>query len=510
VFVNTNVAALNAWLNLDNTQNDMTQVLQQLSSGLKINSAADNPSGLAIAQQMQSEISGMGQAYQNAQSAINLFQTADSALGQVQNILQSMRSLASQAATATENPTDLQALQSEMNQYAQQITQITNDTNFNTLNLLGGGFANESIQLGPDQGQNLAVSISAADAYSLGVTGLSTTVTTPGQIAAAGALPGGNTISAVGVPTGSYTVGASTTPWSLSNISVSNATPANDSFTLTGNYASSVADSVSITYNSSTSISVTDTATGQTVNYSTGTANQFSGVSINGSTMSINFNGSTAPSVGDVIQFTVNPTSTTETVQQSSNTVGTSTVYGAIASDAQQSVNVGTGAISFDASGLLSGNTDSALYSASYTGSGTTAANAGTPSALTPTAFSVAQSGSAASSYSNGTGNAVATTGVDITTLAGAEAALTVLGNAINTVSEQRATIGAYQNRLTFAASDLQSSQQNLTAARAQITNADLAMGMSQLTKDQILQQAGVGMLAQANAMPQALLKLIP
>ncbi|EQD43332.1 flagellin domain-containing protein, partial [mine drainage metagenome] len=133
MFVNTNVAALNAWLNLSNTQNSMTSILQQLSSGLKINSAANNPAGLAISQQMQSEISGMNQAYQNSQTAINLFQTADSALGSIQSILQSMRSLASQASTSTNNSTDLQALQSEMNQYAQQITQISNDTNFNTL-----------------------------------------------------------------------------------------------------------------------------------------------------------------------------------------------------------------------------------------------------------------------------------------------------------------------------------------------------------------------------------------
>ncbi len=196
MFVNTNVSALQAVLNLQNTTNSMDNVLQQLSSGLSINSAADNPAGLAISQQMQTQIDGLNQAQQNTQNGISLLQTADGALSNVDTILQSMRSLASQAATGTNNAIDLQALQSEMNQYAQEITSITNTTQFNTLNLLSGAFGGavggsynasgvyvggtqtslQYIQIGANAGQELAIGINPLDAVSLGVAGITSTV----------------------------------------------------------------------------------------------------------------------------------------------------------------------------------------------------------------------------------------------------------------------------------------------------------------------------------------------
>lgn len=198
MFVNTNVSALQSVLDLQNTTNSMDNVLQQLSSGYQINSAADNPAGLAISQQMQTQIDGLNQAQQNTQAGISLLQTADGALSNVDSILQSMRSLASQAATGTNNATDLQALQSEMNQYSQEITSITNTTQFNTLNLLSGAFGGavggkynsqgqyvggtqtplQYMQIGANAGQELALGINPVDAVSLGVAGLTSTVGT--------------------------------------------------------------------------------------------------------------------------------------------------------------------------------------------------------------------------------------------------------------------------------------------------------------------------------------------
>ena len=509
MFVNTNVAAMNAWLNLSNTQNDMTNVLGQLSSGLKINSAADNPAGLAIAQQMQSEISGMNQAYQNSQTGINLFQTADSALGQIQSILQSMRSLASQAATGTNNATDLNALQAEMNQYTQQITQVTNDTNFNTLNLLGGNFQNTAIQIGPDQGQQLNVSIAAADSYSLGVTGLTASSVVAGGVLEAGGLSGGSSVNAAGAPVGNYTLAATVSPWNLTNVGGSK--PA-DFSTLAGNYNASTADNISVkitAIGTTNTIAVTDGNTGVTTNYSSGTTS-FSNVSINGNNMTLGLaSGLTSSNNNDTFSFTINPTSTDLSATGAGS--GSATVNGALAAGTVESLSLGTGALTFavgSGTNSLESETN-ASYTATYA-SGTTASTSATSGTITSATFTLGQSGSAATSYTNGTGNAQATTGIDITSQTDAQSALTVLGNAINTISNQRASIGAYQNRLQFAASDLQTSSQNLTSARAQIMDADIAQGMSQLTRDQILQQAGVGMLAQANAMPQALLKLIP
>ncbi len=502
MFVNTNVAAMNAWLNLSNTQNDMTNVLGQLSSGLKINSAADNPAGLAIAQQMQSEISGMNQAYQNSQTGINLFQTADSALGQIQSILQSMRSLASQAATGTNNSTDLNALQAEMNQYTQQITQITNDTNFNTLNLLGGGFANQSIQVGPDQGQDLSVSIAGADAYSLGVTGLTSTITTAGNTIMQNGLAGGVSVNAAGVGTGSWSVQAVVTPWKVSSVGGTNAT---DFSSLSGSgYTATTSDTLTINETGTNTLTVTDANTGVTSGTITGNASNQYSITANGSTFTLTLAG--AATSGHSFTLGLSPTSTAFTATSPTSSTYSATVDGEIASGQQVSISAGSGALTFAAASQV--NTDtSGSYTSSYSGGTITSPSNVTETA---TAFTVGQSGAAATSYTNGTGNATASTGIDITSQADAQAALTVLGNAINTISNQRANIGAYQNRLQFAASDLQVSSQNLTSARAQIMDADIAQGMSQLTRDQILQQAGVGMLAQANSMPQALLKLIP
>ena len=194
MFVNTNVSALQSVFDLQNTTNSMSTVLQQLSTGLQINSAADNPAGLAISQEMQTQISGLNQASQNSQNGISLLQTADGAMSNIDTILQSMRSLASQAATGTNNPTDLQALQTEMNQYAQEITNIANTTQFNNLNLLSGAFGGqtggaynangqyaggtlnpagvENIQIGANQGEQISMGIDPVDAYSLNVAGV--------------------------------------------------------------------------------------------------------------------------------------------------------------------------------------------------------------------------------------------------------------------------------------------------------------------------------------------------
>jgi flagellin len=217
MYVNTNVAAMNAWLNLENTQTQMTGTLQQLSSGYRINTAANDPAGLAISQQMQSEIDGLKQAYSNAQSGVSLLQTADGGLGQIQNILQSMRSLASEAATSTMNSTDTANLQTEMNQYAKEITQIANTTQFNNINLLGGAFGSannpEQIQIGANQGQTLGITLGAADAYTLGITAQSATVSNSAQ----SVIDTGQAIQVAGATPGNvYSVSASVTPWSVS------------------------------------------------------------------------------------------------------------------------------------------------------------------------------------------------------------------------------------------------------------------------------------------------------
>ena len=535
MYVNTNVAALNAWQNLNNTQQSLTQVLQQLSSGNRINSAADDPAGLAISQQMMTQINGMQQAYTDSQSGISLLQTADGALGQIQNILQSMRSLASEAATATNNSTDLSNIQTEMNQYAGEITQITNNTQFNSVNLLGGGYTSQNIQVGANQNQTLSISLSAADAYTLGVSGQTATLSGTDNIT------NSKGISATGFPTGSYSLEMNTTAWSATSYATTTmagvGSAATAFTTIAGTYNGTSADNVvfqvattagattvtSITYTDSTHTSATTLAT------FTGSSTT---VFLDGVTFTTTSNVSLAAASGQTtytVSVQLNPTQSTSWLAQGGATIAGSatTLYGNVTSGTGVALSTVSEAMSFNTGTNVSNITSSADQFVQYATiaagsagaagavfSGTTLSS-GTATLVTDS-LNIATVGQAASAYSNGTGNASVADasgnmqGINVSTQSTAAAALSVIDTAINTLSTERANVGAYQNRLQFAASDLQTSQQNLQAAKAGITEADMALEMANLTRDQILQQSGVAMLAQANAMPQALLKLLP
>ena len=134
--INTNMMSLNAQDNLENTQSSMSTSVQRLSSGLRINSAADDPAGLSISQRMLGQINGMNQAISNANDAVSLAQTADGALGQVSNALQTMRTLAVESANATNSSSDRANLDAEYQQLAQQVQQILGGTQFNGQNIL--------------------------------------------------------------------------------------------------------------------------------------------------------------------------------------------------------------------------------------------------------------------------------------------------------------------------------------------------------------------------------------
>ena len=135
--INTNVAAMNAYRNLSGTQNAMSTSLERLSSGLRINRAADDAAGLAISEKMRAQTNGLNQASSNAQDAISLIQTAEGALNESHSILQRMRQLTVQAGNDT-NSADRGQIQKEMNQLAKELNRIGNTTQFNGTKLLRG------------------------------------------------------------------------------------------------------------------------------------------------------------------------------------------------------------------------------------------------------------------------------------------------------------------------------------------------------------------------------------
>ncbi|HET9076927.1 MAG TPA: flagellin [Acidimicrobiales bacterium] len=171
--VNNNLQALNAYNNLNQTDQAMTKAISELSSGLQIQTAADNPAGYVIAEGLQAQSNGYTQAISNAQNGVSLIQTASGALNQVASILQTMNSLALSSANGATNDTQsLNANDQEFQALVSQINQIADTTQFGTTKLLDGNFSNQVLQVGAFATNQLQLSISGASAGALSIAGL--------------------------------------------------------------------------------------------------------------------------------------------------------------------------------------------------------------------------------------------------------------------------------------------------------------------------------------------------
>ena len=172
--INTNIASLNAQRNLGSSQGLLSQSLQRLSSGLRVNSAKDDAAGLAISDRMTSQIRGLTQASRNANDGISMAQTAEGALQEVTNILQRMRELAVQSSNGTNTTADRQSLDAEAVQLKAEIDRIATNTKFNGKVLLSGGFSTTGLvfQVGADKGEIVSVQVKGATVAKLGITSL--------------------------------------------------------------------------------------------------------------------------------------------------------------------------------------------------------------------------------------------------------------------------------------------------------------------------------------------------
>ena len=174
--INTNLSALNAQHNLQKQGREMDQAMARLSSGQRINSAADDAAGSAIASKMEAQVRSLGVAIRNANDAISLTQTAEGALGEVENILQRMRELSVQAGNSTLNQSDRDQIQLEMNQLAEEIDTISDNTNFNNVSLLNGSQNSVQMQIGTQADDTLEIALDNTSVSALGI-GSSDTVT---------------------------------------------------------------------------------------------------------------------------------------------------------------------------------------------------------------------------------------------------------------------------------------------------------------------------------------------
>ncbi|MBJ9939664.1 flagellin [Burkholderia multivorans] len=381
--INSNINSLVAQQNLNGSQNALSQAITRLSSGKRINSAADDAAGLAISTRMQTQINGLNQGVSNANDGVSMIQTASSALSSLTNSLQRIRQLAVQASTGTMSSTDQAALQQEVAQQIQEVNRIASQTTYNGTNILNGNAGIVSFQVGANVGQTISLDLS--------------------QSMSAAQIGGG-------------LVQAGQTVGTVTGLSLDSS----------GAYTSSGAVITAVNV-------LSDGKGGFTFTDQNGTA-------ITGATASAIFSTSTAAA------------SNGATVTQIS---------------------------------ISAGATSSSMSQAS----------------LTAISNAVAQI--------NAVNKPSTVSNLDISTVSGANVAMVSIDNALQTVNNLQAALGAAQNRFTAIATAQQAESTDLSSAQSQITDANFAQETANMSKNQVLQQAGISVLAQANSLPQQVLKLL-
>jgi flagellin len=490
--INTNISSLNSQRNLSTSQSALSTSIERLSSGLRINSAKDDAAGLAISDRMTSQIRGMTQASRNANDGVSLAQTAEGALASSGDILQRIRELAVQSSNATNSSSDRQALQTEVGQLGSELNRIAQTTSFNGQALLDGTMGTANFQVGADANQLISASganfltstygdnriendAAAAGAATkvaamtdavtvsgnLGSKSYTTTATDTAKTIAAGI---NNMTASTGVTASAQTdvnlsLGAETYSFTMKS---DNATAVNISFSVGGTASSATDYAAGIN-----AINAQTANTGVTAEYD----NENGGIKLTNSTgndITIT-NGTTANTKFDESTYKV-----TDSTGATGLTTSTS-VAGASA------VGVANGRVTFDSNGSFS------------------VTDAGSGLGLGASAAGTTSQGSTLKSVSS----------LDVTTFAGAQLALKITDAALATVNSQRAQYGALQSRFSSAISNLTTTTENLSASRSRIVDTDFASETANMTRGQILQQAGTAMLAQANSLPNGVLSLL-
>ncbi|MFT4144554.1 MAG: flagellin [Mobilitalea sp.] len=508
--INHNISALKANNQLSKTNSMLDKSLERLSSGYRINSAADDSAGLAISEKMRTQISGLDQASRNASDGISVIQTAEGALVEVEAMLQRMRELAVQSANGTYTSEDRDAIQAEIDQLSGEITRISETTEFNTMTLLDGNIDRKSYS-----SNNNVKLVSLSDTVSVGdfkltveqdarqavVLGDQATFSIPaitsnevGSININGEsvkIEEGDTLEDVfkklrdvgdSVGVSVFAIASTANPSATTNLDLAGYT--SDTWDGT-NYLAFVSSEYGSNQKveiycddpelakllglSSTKTVATGVDAKATLDYSSKFENTAT-IAITGNKVTIsdrdNFSMVVEIAAGTAATpFTDLKLDTTPPIANILPTIGTST-------NAAVTISV-----------LDAGPMDLQI-----------GANEGqTMSVRIPKVDP-------------------ATLGIDkvnIGTADGAQAAITLLDTAINQVSAIRSKLGAYQNRLEHSISNLDTTSENMTESLSRISDVDMAVEMANYTQKNVLAQAGTSMLAQANQRPQTILSLL-
>ncbi|MDD2914475.1 MAG: flagellin [Gallionella sp.] len=486
----TNIPSLNAQRNLTSSGLALATSLQRLSSGLRINTAKDDAAGLAISERFTSQIRGIDQAARNANDGISLAQTGEGALGSASSILQRIRELAVQSANATNSAADRAALNNEVSQLASELDRIAATTSFNGLQLLDGSSSN-SYQVGANAGEVITVSTTNFrtdnyGSYRMGALAATTTSTLGDlTLGSSSAMLGSTaTIQAAGrVAGGSLTIngalGSATITYAASASAKTVAKAINDKASTTGVTATTKTQVDLTGYAANTSYSFNlysnNTTSAVNINFSVGTA-------VNADGLAAGINAINDASAKTGVTAKVNAAGTGITLLNASGEdIKISTVTGTVSiggvATATTILGYVTGQLTLDSDksfGLVAGNT--------------------TDWGNTATAVSASLQ---------------KTSQVDVGNVDAANRTIALVDGALQSVNSMRAKYGAVQSRFESTVANLKTASENLSASRSRIRDADFALETANLTRNQILQQAGTAMLAQANALPNTVLQLL-
>ena len=499
--VNTNVAALSAQSSMMKNTREMEGAMAKLSSGHRINSAADDAAGLSISERLESQIKGLSQAIRNSEDAQNLIDTAEGAHAEIVTSLQRLRELAVQSANSTNTSIDRSFIQKEASQLLNEINRISTNTEWNGMVLMDGSFDDKNLQVGANVGQTIAIDLASTETDEVGnfVVRGDAKITAGGTAAAVNSIAGGKHIIAGFAGTDTITVAANDTAREFAEdvngksdftgVTAKAATHALlDSVNAVGTVDLAIGKQGAVGTGDATQVTVTATisdttdltalrdainevsgATGVTASFFEGDVGKVMLKDFDGDDIVLgDFNHSTSASTMSVTayDFFGDSISAATAITLTDGSNDSVTVNGEVQLSSSQAFALTT-VVADDFFGA-SGATDTAYQS------------------------SLEKVGD-----------------IDLGSMLGAQKALDVIDGAIDMVNTQRADLGAVSNRLDKTVNNLTNIVENTSGSKSHIKDANFAAETSKLTKAQILNQAATSMLAQANASKQTVLALL-
>ncbi|AWI81607.1 flagellin [Parazoarcus communis] len=487
--INTNVASLNAQRNLNTSQGSLATSLQRLSSGLRINSAKDDAAGLSISERMTSQIRGQDQARRNANDGISLAQTAEGALQSSGDVLQRIRELAVQSSNATNSASDRQALNAEVNQLTAELDRIAQTTEFNGSRLLDGSFTTATFQVGANAGQTIQATTANFSTNQYGGYRI------------------GSQAAATSGAKGDLTTGS--TPFSVASSAAASNRVVGGTITINGATGASTA-TIPAGASAKTAAALINTESA-TTGVSASAKTEFD-IDFSAPNISYKFDVSSNNSAAVTISFTIG-------AEDNDGLASAINAFNDVSSKTGVSARIndtGDGITLLNAAGENITIANAASGSAAATIGGTaTAAGAtaiGTGQLVLDSDKSFSIDAPNTTDFFNATTAAAQlqkVSDLDVSSVDAAQRTLAIADAALSAINGQRAKFGALQARFDTTISNLQVSSENLSASRSRIRDTDFASETANLTRAQILQQAGTAMLSQANALPQQVLQLL-